>query len=395
MVRFFLKRLVGDANFFIKFLFITVCFFMYTYTTIQENQYVDRHILDFQSGVFNGAKEWEKILDKGDYSTMSSTEIENSQLLKKLSQSRIAYYYSLQNNQYIDFIKNKLEADRTELELYQKKYMSVPPNYAVSNEIEFAKLVALEEAYYKDMVKQGNLKRNDALQITANGTFLESVNYWNPKSSNAIILTSLVFFIPILFSSGIISGDKKKVLFFRRLPSTNQAYMISLFVASFIQTVIIQLLELLIYFVSLCIAFGGGNLTANVTVIIHQQATKIPMLGFYILYIGMLLLIDIALIGVLLLGELLFSRVASLVLSVAFLFLESIVKILHIDLAWKQFFFAYYLDSVRAMTGWKELEYKAHFSVENGFASLAGLCLFLLGMLACILYIKDRRGQYV
>ena len=395
MIVYFLKRMVKQSGYLVKvLLFLALTFYVVYFVSVRFH-FISTDYLNYRQPNYENAKTNLAILEKGYEGPQSAGDIERQDLYKENYRGIITTYQAVQNQDYKAYVEAEISRSEVEAQLYEKKYLEIPPAYHFKNVKENNHHLLLNKTYYQQLVEKEVVSANEAFQTTASVGILEATGYWWPGFLKFFNLTTLLLLVPILFSMGIISQDKERKEFFKATPYRNATYLADLFKSSWLHSFGIQVGLLLIFVIALCFQFGLGDLSVDTLLNVYHGLSPTPILMWFLAYLLQLAVLNMVLIGLMQLGELLFSLVGGLFLSSAFLVTEPLLDALRIKVSAVDWLPFYYLDIARALNGTKSITHGGSFSLVKGLLS----CLiFLVLVLVAIRYTarwKERRGSYV
>lgn len=395
MIVYFLKRMMKQTGYLVKvLLFLALTFYVVYFVSVRFH-FIATDYLNYRQPNYENAKTNLAILEKGYDGAQSKDDMERQEFYKENYRGIITTYQAVQNQDYKAYVEAEIARSEVEAQLYEKKYLEIPPAYHFKNVKENNHHLLLNKTYYQQLVEKDVVSANEAFQTTASAGVLEATGYWWPGFLKFFNLTTLLLLVPILFSMGIISQDKERKEFFKATPYRNAAYLADLFKSSWLHSFGIQVGLLLIFVIALCFQFGLGDLSVDTLLNVYNTLSPTPILMWVLAYLLLLAVLDMVLIGLMQLGELLFSLVGGLFLSSAFLVTGPLLDALRIKVPAVDWLPFYYLDIARALNGTKSITHGGSFSLVKGLLSCF---VFLVVVLVTIRYTarwKERRGSYV
>lgn len=392
MIRIFVKRLLRQNGYCMKLcllLLVGVAFTTSIWTSFRHpsQTFQERNIgtYQFSKGVIQSLKQ------AAPYE-QSQKEKEIEKRLLENAKAYVLLYETIAEQRYQQFPAIYLKANDLQIERYQLGEEMIVPTSLYRTLPEFQQLQQLEAAFYHDMIETSeNLTEYQVLKVSAIDGLLRMSGYWWSQGYTIMNLSYLFLLVPFFFSSGLLSKDKRRNNFFLSSHYQPQQYIKHLLTTLILHHSVIQTMLLVIILFPLSIQFGFTNPFAHAIMVWGNDGISLPLLVWFSIYLGMIVIISILMTLVSVIGELLFNQLTALLLVLASIISSQLLLQLPIS-PWNPFS---YLDLARSLNGYGELLHGHVFSLDRFLISsliLFGILFFVIGGL---LRSKSRRGLYV
>lgn len=395
MIIFFIKRMVYQPTYFIKFCLLIGLTLFASYLSLDMLNYRVNHYLQSEAADYATVQSLIPIYEK-DLGNLSKKEEENLQLSLQHFYATVASYEAVAEKRYKDFPQAHVASVETEAALYEKSYAQIPPGYFVSTSKEFSQYALLEKFYYQDFVNQKpTVTENDVLKGSAKDGFLFFVGYWWNGFLPHFNLTSLLLLAPFVFGVGLLSKDKRRPALFSSMSYSNTSYIKDYTLSVFLHSVLCQLFLLALYFIPLVFLRNLGSDSIGLSFVLDGEPRSVSFAFWLSSYLVVLFLLDIVIVLLAILGELLGGTLLGLVSAGGFILLGLQPAIFAWNVSIKDYFPFAYIDIARAINGMKNGLYGVELSL---FKFLQGTIVSIV-CLCCLLWpashYKRKRGQYV
>lgn len=257
--------------------------------------------------------------------------------------------------------------------------------------------MALNEVYYRDLLGQPDqIGRAEVINVSALDLFLHLTGYWQAKKSDWFNLNTFLFLIPLLFSIGIITRDRKIRSLYSSVGYSSLSYVRDLFFAKWVYTAFCQILTSLLIFLPLAYRFGLGNSLIKLAFIWDGHLMELPFLSALGLYALIVVVLDALLILLSIAIELALEELSAITMT-SLVFLAGI----RLSFLGESYFGGslnpfYYLDVFRSMNGWVNMTSQGlDLSLDHFLIGSASCLGGLLVLIYVTLTVKERRGYYV
>lgn len=395
MKPYFYKRMIQQRGYVLKLLMCLGLVAYLVYFISVRFHYIATEYLNYNQMSYEEATTTMRILEQAYNEPMSANDLERLDLYKDYFGSRIKVYQALEVADYKAYAEAVLEKDKAETLLFEKNYLEIPPDYFLRTVKENNHHLSLVTTYYQPLMGHSSVGANDALMTTASNAILEASGYWWPEFLKVFNLNYLLLFVPLLFSVGIISQDKKRRELYKSTPYSNQSYLKDLTKVLWLHSFLLQLGLIVAYFIPLCLQFGFGHTSSRALLNFSGSLGSIPIVAWIGVYLLVVALLDLILVALLQLGELLFSSVGAFFFALSFLvagpFIDSLnIRVLGAD--WLPF---YYVDIARALNGTKSVTHGGDFSLVKLVLSSSLMLVVLFVAIRLTARRKETRGYYV
>lgn len=401
MIAYFLKRLVKHQAYGIKWLVLLFlgAFLLYGAWTDTASFLEDLEWSHYQESLLY--REQLAFSQKAYAETEDLTTYEKLVFQQNLTifSSGVEGYEAFQAGDYAASVGHELKRIRTTAEAYKIGNGAIPPGggYFVSTVKQYDHFVTLREAYYRELLRHPEeIGKEEALNLSALDLFLHLTGYWKAKAADWLNLNSYLFLVPLLFSVGLVTRDRKVALLYRRMGYSNRTYTRDLFLANWCHAFLCQLVLCLGVFLPLGFRFGFGNPLVRLGFIWNGQLVDLPFWTAMASYVGLVLILDALLILLALLVELVLEELSAIAVTAVVLLAGLRLAFLRSDYLGKSYNPFYYLDSFRALNGWVNLTRQGlNLSFDRFLIGAGVVGGGVLVLLVLVLLVKERRGAYV